>query len=92
MPNTGCDCAGNNGEFSGEAGSERLGQLTPMDHDPREGLYDEFRCPECGEHWIMDFPWHHWAADKRGRGILRRWETLLTGRPLNALPADPEPG
>lgn len=87
MPNAGCDCAGNNEEFSGEAGSERLGQLTLMDHDPREGLYDEFRCPACGEHWIMDFPWHHWAVDKRGPGIVRRWETLLNGRPLNALPA-----
>jgi hypothetical protein len=81
-----CDCAGNELEYRGEAGLARLGLLKPVAHDPPEGLYDEFHCPECGDHWIMDLPWHHWAADGRGPGVLRRWETLVTGRPLNALP------
>jgi len=62
-----------------------------MGHDPREGRYDEYRCRVCGAQWIVDFPWHHGAADERGPGILRRWDTMISGRPLNALPRRLEP-
>ena len=32
------------------------------------------------------YPYYHWADDGRGVRYLRRYETMLHGRPLNGLP------
>ena len=58
-----------------------------LDKDPREsGPKEEYLCPICGEWWVADFPYYHWADDGRGVRYLRRYETMLHGRPLNGLP------
>lgn len=86
-PETECDCLANDQEYTGDEADERIRHLTPLDADPREpGPKEEYRCPVCGEWWVADFPYHHWASDGRGPRFLRRFETLRTGRPLNALP------
>lgn len=82
-----CQCRSDDGEYVGEAASLRIQRLRPLQVDPREpGPKEEYMCPICGEWWIADFPYHHWADDRRGKRHLRRYESLLNGRPLNGLP------
>ena len=83
----GCDCAGNDAEYTGQEALDRAAKLRHEWFDPREqGPKDEYTCLVCGEAWIADYPFHHWAENKRGQMYLRRVETLRSGRPLNALP------
>ncbi len=87
VPPAECDCADNDREYTGADADERTARLQRLASDPREhGPKEEYRCPVCGDLWVADFPYHHWAPDKRGTLYLRRYETLRTGRPLNALP------
>jgi hypothetical protein len=82
-----CDCLADAHEYVGEAASVRIQRLRPLDKDPREsGPKEKYLCPICGERWVADFPYYHWADDGRGVRYLRRYETMLHGRPLNGLP------
>lgn len=82
-----CNCRSDDQEYVGEAAAGRIVRLRPLQPDPREpGPKEEYICPVCGEWWIADFPFHHWADDGRGERHLRRYEGLLKGRPLNGLP------
>jgi hypothetical protein len=82
-----CTCRSDNQEYVGEAAVVRINELRRLESDPREsGPKEEYRYPICGEWWIADFPYHHWAEDRRGVRHLRRYDALLTGRPLNGLP------
>ena len=82
-----CNCRGDDQEHVGDAATRRILRLRPLQVDPREsGPKEEYICAICGEMWIADFPYHHWSEDRRGERHLRRYQSLLTGRPLNGLP------
>lgn len=84
-----CGCASAGQELVGPDAERVAARLRVVPHDPREmGPKIEFICDECGTQWLGDFPYHHWAADKRGVMYLRRVADLSEpdARPLNALP------
>ena len=47
--------------------------------------YEMYQCDASGRSWIMDFPYGHWAEDRRGRVRLRREPFDATALPIGAL-------
>ncbi len=69
----------------GEAGRYAAEHLRLIERGREPTGAEDYQCDETRSGWVLDFPFRHWAADRRGRPRLRKLPLQDGDPPLGAL-------
>lgn len=68
-----------------EATAYAAGHLRVIERGRDSNLAEAYQCDQTATSWVLDFPFRHWAEDRRGIPRLRRLPLGPDDAPVGAL-------